>query len=133
MSRSAFVRQAALTSTAGKVVDVARVRRNVDEGERHRALAPAAKPLAETAIIASQSPIGTPLISAGASLASAFAQCCGKSGDGGGVGVSGWCGVADDKCGWLLVFGLMVAAEAVECEVATGGAGDDLVLAVGGG
>ncbi len=39
MSRSAFVRQAALTSTAGKAVDVARVRRNVDEGERQLAAA----------------------------------------------------------------------------------------------
>ena len=34
MSRSAFVRQAALSSAAGKVVDVARVRRSVDEAER---------------------------------------------------------------------------------------------------
>ncbi len=39
MTRSAFVRQAALTSTAGKVVDVARVRRNVDEAERQLAAA----------------------------------------------------------------------------------------------
>ena|GEM_PF-2384697 len=34
MTRSAFVRQAALSSAAGKVVDVARVRRSVDEAER---------------------------------------------------------------------------------------------------
>lgn len=34
MTRSAFVRQAALSSAGGKVVDVARVRRNVDEAER---------------------------------------------------------------------------------------------------
>ncbi len=34
MSRSAFVRQAALSSAAGKVVDVARVKRSVDEAER---------------------------------------------------------------------------------------------------
>ncbi|MDA8072878.1 MAG: plasmid mobilization protein [Acidimicrobiales bacterium] len=34
MTRSAFVRQAALSSAGGKVVDVARVRRSVDEAER---------------------------------------------------------------------------------------------------
>lgn len=34
MSRSAFVRQAALTAAAGKVLDVARVRRSVAEAER---------------------------------------------------------------------------------------------------
>lgn len=34
MSRSAFVRQAALSSATGKVVDVARLRRSVDEAER---------------------------------------------------------------------------------------------------
>lgn len=39
MSRSALVRQAALTSTAGRVVDVARVKRNVDEAERQLAAA----------------------------------------------------------------------------------------------
>ncbi len=39
MTRSAFVRQAALTSTAGRVVDVARVKRNVDEAERQLAAA----------------------------------------------------------------------------------------------
>lgn len=39
MSRSAFVRQAALTSTAARVVDVARVKRNVDEAERQLAAA----------------------------------------------------------------------------------------------
>ncbi len=36
-ARSAFVRQAALTSTEGKVVDVARIKRNVDEAERRLA------------------------------------------------------------------------------------------------
>ncbi|MGH9064392.1 MAG: plasmid mobilization protein [Acidimicrobiales bacterium] len=35
MSRSAFVRQATLTFAAGRVVDVARVKHNVDEAERH--------------------------------------------------------------------------------------------------
>jgi len=45
MSRSAFVRQAALTSTAGKVVDVARVRRNVHEDEGQLALAAAREAL----------------------------------------------------------------------------------------
>jgi len=39
MSRSALVRQATLTSTAGRVVDVARVKRNVDEAERQLAAA----------------------------------------------------------------------------------------------
>ena len=39
MSKSAFVRQAALTSAAGKVVDVARLRRSVDEAERQIAAA----------------------------------------------------------------------------------------------
>lgn len=34
MSRSAFVRQAAMSSAAGNVVDVARVRRSVEEAER---------------------------------------------------------------------------------------------------
>jgi hypothetical protein len=34
MTRSAFARQAALSSAAGKVVDVARVRRSVDEAGR---------------------------------------------------------------------------------------------------
>ena len=34
MTRSAFVRQAALSSAGGKVVDVTRVRRSVDEAER---------------------------------------------------------------------------------------------------
>ena len=34
MTRSAFVRQAALSSAGAKVVDVARVRRSVDEAER---------------------------------------------------------------------------------------------------
>lgn len=34
MTRSAFVRQAALSSVGGKVVDVARVRRSVDQAER---------------------------------------------------------------------------------------------------
>lgn len=34
MTRSAFVRQASLSSAGGKVVDVARVRRSVDEAER---------------------------------------------------------------------------------------------------
>jgi uncharacterized protein (DUF1778 family) len=34
MTRSAFVRQAALSSAGGKVVDVARVRHSVDEAER---------------------------------------------------------------------------------------------------
>ncbi|MHB8294625.1 MAG: hypothetical protein ACYDH5_08370 [Acidimicrobiales bacterium] len=34
MSRSAFVRQAALSLAAGKAVDVARVKRSVDEAER---------------------------------------------------------------------------------------------------
>jgi len=34
MSRSAFVRQAALSSAAGKVIDVARLRRSVDEAKR---------------------------------------------------------------------------------------------------
>lgn len=42
MSRSAFVRQAALSATAGKVVDVDRVRRDVDEAERRLADAPKA-------------------------------------------------------------------------------------------
>ena len=35
MSRSAFVRQAALSSASSEVVDVARVRRSIDEAERH--------------------------------------------------------------------------------------------------
>lgn len=39
MTRSAFVRQAALSSAGGKVVDVARVRRSVDEAERQLAAA----------------------------------------------------------------------------------------------
>jgi len=34
MTRSACVRQAALSSAGGRVVDVARVRRSVDEAER---------------------------------------------------------------------------------------------------
>lgn len=34
MSRSALVRQAALSSTTGKVLDLARVRQNMDEAER---------------------------------------------------------------------------------------------------
>jgi len=34
MTRSAFVRQAALSSAGGKVLDVARMRRSVDEAER---------------------------------------------------------------------------------------------------
>jgi len=39
MTRSAFVRQAALSLVTGKVVDVDRVRRNVDEAERQLASA----------------------------------------------------------------------------------------------
>lgn len=39
MSRSAFVRQAALTSATGKVVDVAQLRRRVDEAGRQLAAA----------------------------------------------------------------------------------------------
>lgn len=37
MSRSAFVRQVALSAAANKVVDVERVRRDVDEAERRLA------------------------------------------------------------------------------------------------
>lgn len=44
MSRSAFVRQAAISAGVGKVVDVERVRRDVDEAERQ--LADARKALA---------------------------------------------------------------------------------------
>lgn len=39
MTRSAFVRQAALSSATGKVVDVARLRRSVDEAERQLSVA----------------------------------------------------------------------------------------------
>ncbi|MGH9083285.1 MAG: plasmid mobilization protein [Acidimicrobiales bacterium] len=39
MSRSAFVRQAALSATTGRAVDVARVRREVDAAERRLASA----------------------------------------------------------------------------------------------
>lgn len=39
MTRSAFVRQAALSAAIGAVVDVARVRRSVDEAERQLAAA----------------------------------------------------------------------------------------------
>lgn len=39
MTRSAFVRQAALSAAIGTVVDVARVRRSVDEAERQLAAA----------------------------------------------------------------------------------------------
>ncbi len=39
ISRSALVRQAALSSVTGKVIDVARVRRDMDEAERRLAAA----------------------------------------------------------------------------------------------
>ena len=39
MSRSAFIRQAALSAITGKIIDVARIRREIDEAEHRMAAA----------------------------------------------------------------------------------------------